>query len=71
IHEHEIIATYQKKNLLKSVYAQNAEKYIGGKIAALKMPVGSGDVILFGFRPQFRGQSHNTYKMIFNTFYFE
>jgi len=68
---HEVIATYQKSNLLKSGYAQNAEKYIGNKIAVVRIPKEKGDVILFGFRPQFRGQSHNTYKLIFNSFYFK
>ncbi|MEL6560496.1 MAG: M14 metallopeptidase family protein [Bacteroidota bacterium] len=68
---HEVVASYQKSGLLKSGYAQNAEKYIGGKIAVLKLPKGQGDVILFGFRPQFRGQSHNTYKLIFNSILFK
>ena len=68
---HEVIATYQKTGLLKSGYAQNAERYIGGKIAVLKVPKENGDVILFGFRPQFRGQSHNTYKLIFNSIFFK
>ncbi len=68
---HKVIARYAKRNILKSGYALNAEKYIGGKIAVLKVPKGKGDAILFGFRPQYRGQSHNTYKLIFNSFFFE
>lgn len=68
---HEVIANYDKTSLLKSGYAQNGEKYIGDKIAVLRIPKEKGDVVLFGFRPQFRGQSHNTYKLIFNSFYFK
>jgi hypothetical protein len=42
------------------------EKYIAGKAAALDMPIGSGHVVLLGFRPQWRGQPFNTFRVIFN-----
>ena len=39
---------------------------IAGKAAAVEMPMGQGRVVMFGFRPQYRGQSLNTFKLLFN-----
>ena len=63
----EIIAKYpiDEKNILLSGYALGAEK-IAGKAALVAIPMGKGKIILFGFRPQYRGQSLATFPLLFN-----
>jgi hypothetical protein len=64
-----VLATYPKdRNPLASGYLLHPER-IQGKAAALEVFYGRGRVYLFGFRPQWRGQSHGTYKLIFNAVY--
>jgi hypothetical protein len=63
------LATYPKeRNPLASGYLLHPER-IQGKAAALEVQYGDGRIYLFGFRPQWRGQSHGTYKFIFNAIY--
>jgi hypothetical protein len=65
-----ILASYPKeRNPLRSGYLLGAEK-IEGKAAAIDANFGRGHVILLGFRTQWRGQSHGTYKFLFNALYY-
>lgn len=61
-----IIARYptEPKNILLSGWALGAEK-IAGKAALVEVSFGKGKIILFGFRPQYRGQSLATFPLLF------
>jgi len=64
-----VLAAYSRdRNPLESGYVLHPER-IQGKAAALEVFFGDGRVYLIGFRPQWRGQSHGTYKFFFNAIY--
>jgi len=64
------VATYPNGNPLMSGWLLG-DNLIQGQAALMDAPLGRGHVVLFGFRPQYRGQSYATYKMFFNAlFYF-
>jgi len=64
-----VLASYPRdRNPLESGYLLHPER-IQGKSAALEVFYGDGRVYLFGFKPQWRGQSHGTYKLVFNAIY--
>jgi hypothetical protein len=65
-----VLASYiTNRNPLRSGYLIGPEK-IEGKAAAVDVVLGQGHVILIGFRTQWRGQSHGTYKFLFNAMYY-
>jgi hypothetical protein len=64
-----VLATYPKQtNPLESGLLLHPEA-IEGKAAAIELAYGRGRIVLYGFKPQFRGQSHATYKWMFNELY--
>ncbi len=62
----EVIVAFAEKDLLMSGWAMGEEQYLKNKGAMLNVAHGQGNVVLFSFRPQFRGQPRGTYKLIFN-----
>jgi hypothetical protein len=66
-----VLARYPRdRSPLESGYLSGADR-IQGKIAALSVDLGKGHVVLLGFKPQWRGQSHAGYKFFFNALYLQ
>jgi hypothetical protein len=64
-----VLASYAPGvNPLRSGVLIHPEK-IEGKAAALEVQYGKGKIYLYGFQPQWRGQAHGTYKLLFNLLY--
>jgi hypothetical protein len=63
--EPEVAARYARENTILTGWALGEER-LAGQAALVRVPLGSGDVVLFGFRPQFRGQPRGTFKLVFN-----
>ncbi|MGE5357609.1 MAG: M14 family zinc carboxypeptidase [Bacteroidales bacterium] len=63
--QYEVIARYADRDVLYSgwlIGEQNLAKHP----AMISAHQGKGQVILYGFRPQHRAQTHGTYKLLFN-----
>ncbi|MET0625273.1 MAG: M14 metallopeptidase family protein [Pyrinomonadaceae bacterium] len=62
-----VVARYAAREgeLLRSGWLLGAEK-IAGRAALVEATLGRGRVVLFGFRPQHRGQTWGTFPLIFN-----
>jgi len=59
------IAQYPDAQILASGWLLGA-KLLAGRSALVHARMGKGHVILFGMRPQYRGQSYQTFKLFFN-----
>ena len=57
---------YPETDYLVSGWTLGGDEYLAGHTAAAQVVVGSGQVILFSFTPHFRGQTRNTFKLLFN-----
>lgn len=46
------------------------QEHLSGRAAVVDVQIGRGHLVLFGIRPQYRGQSYATFKMLFNGLYY-
>jgi Zinc carboxypeptidase len=64
-----VLAKYAKgTNPLESGLLLHPEA-IEDKAAAVELEYGKGRIVLYGFKPEFRGQAHGTYRYLFNALY--
>jgi hypothetical protein len=60
-----VVARYGSGDPLLSGWAIGTE-HLAGQPAILEAQVGNGSVVLFGFQPNYRGQSMSTWPLLFN-----
>lgn len=60
-----VIARYAERDVLRSGWLLGEDR-LRGRIAMAEAPLGRGRVVLFGFRPQHRGQTWGTFPFIWN-----
>ena len=63
--KYEILVQYPERDILQSGWLVGEEQ-IAGTAGMISASYGEGSVILFGFRPQHRAQTHGTFKLFFN-----
>lgn len=61
----EVVARFSEGNPLLSGWLLGPE-YLAGKPAIVETRVGDGSVVLFGFQPDYRGQTVATWPLLFN-----
>ena len=60
-----VIATYPERDLLISGYLEG-EKELQNRPVMVWVRAGKGQLVLYGIRPQFRGSTPATFKLVFN-----
>jgi hypothetical protein len=63
---YDVVVSYGERDLMESGWLIG-EKHLSKRPAMVVARVGEGEVVLFGFRPQHRAQTHGTYKLFFNS----
>jgi hypothetical protein len=67
-----VLMTYPEdsRDILMSGWI-NGEERLARKAAAVAMTYGKGRIVLYGFKPQHRGQTHATFPMVFDALYWK
>jgi hypothetical protein len=65
----DVYVEYPRQNFMVSGWELGGSRYLAGRVAAAHIKVGSGHAVVMGFRPHWRGQPHNTFKLLFNPLY--
>ena len=63
-----VAARFPAVNVVASGWLQG-EELMAGRAAVVSIDMNPGRVVLFGIRPQHRGQTHATFPMLFNALY--
>jgi hypothetical protein len=61
-----VIAKFPERDILMSGYCEKEERLVG-RAAMVWISKGEGQLVLFGFRPQFRASTAATYKLLLNS----
>ena len=61
----DVVGTYNQDNPVVAGWILGPER-LAGQPALLRARIGQGEVILFGFQPNYRGQSIVTWPLFFN-----
>jgi hypothetical protein len=62
----DVFVEYAREKFLVSGWELGGRRLLAGRPAGVRVPVGKGQAVLYGFRPGWRGQPHNTFKLLFN-----
>ncbi len=65
----DVFVEYAREDFLASGWELGGSRYLAGRVAGARVPVGKGQAVVYGFRPGWRGQPHNTFKLLFNPLY--
>jgi len=61
-----VIGKFHEENILMSGYCEK-EKKVGNKTILVWLKKNKGQLVLFGFNPQFRASTQGTFKLLFNS----
>jgi len=61
-----VIGKFPEKNILLSGYCEKEEK-MGNQAGLVWLKKGKGQLVLFGFNPQFRASTNVSFKLVFNS----